>query len=69
MGFYVLEYAQEVDQDYYNFTALNIPEDHPARDMHDTFWLKNGELLRTHTSTGQVRAMKQFKPPFKYEHF
>jgi phenylalanyl-tRNA synthetase alpha chain len=64
MGFYVLDYP-EVDSDHYNFEALNIPADHPARDMQDTFWLTNGNLLRTHTSAGQVRAMKEFKPPFK----
>ena len=64
MGFYVLDYP-EVDTDYYNFEGLNIPADHPARDMQDTFWLTDGRLLRTHTSAGQVRAMREFKPPFK----
>ena len=64
MGFYVLDYP-EVDTDYFNFEGLNIPADHPARDMQDTFWLTNGNLLRTHTSAGQVRAMREFKPPFK----
>lgn len=53
-----------VETDFYNFTALNIPEDHPARDMHDTFWLnKKNLLLRTHTSTIQVHTMEQEKPP------
>lgn len=64
MGFYVLDYP-EVESEYYNFEGLNIPADHPARDMQDTFWLTNGRLLRTHTSSGQVRAMHEFKPPFK----
>ena len=64
MGFYVLDYP-EVDTDYYNFEALNIPADHPARDMQDTFWLTDGRLLRTHTSAGQIRVMQEFTPPFK----
>ncbi|HIA03521.1 MAG TPA: phenylalanine--tRNA ligase subunit alpha [Myxococcales bacterium] len=64
MGFYVLDYP-EVEDDFHNFEALNIPSDHPARDMQDTFWLKSGHLLRTHTSPGQIRAMGEFKPPFR----
>lgn len=64
MGFHVLDYP-DVESDYYNFEALNIPKDHPARDMQDTLWLENGSLLRTHTSAGQVRAMETFKPPFR----
>ncbi len=64
MGFLVLD-GPEVETEYFNFEALNIPADHPARDMQDTFWLDNGRLLRTHTSAGQVRAMAEFKPPFK----
>ncbi|MBU1537227.1 phenylalanine--tRNA ligase subunit alpha, partial [Myxococcota bacterium] len=64
MGFKVLDYY-EVEDDWHNFGGLNIPEDHPARDMQDTFWLKNGNLLRTHTSPGQIRAMQEFKPPFR----
>lgn len=53
-----------VETDYYNFTSLNIPQDHPARDMHDTFWLNQKDLLlRTHTSTLQARIMEQQKPP------
>lgn len=52
------------ETEYYNFTALNIPEDHPARDMYDTLWLnKKNWLLRTHTSTVQVRTMEKQKPP------
>lgn len=54
----------EVETDFYNFEALNIPANHPARDMHDTFWLPMpNTLLRTHTSTMQIRAMKDQKPP------
>ena len=64
MGFYVLDYP-EADSDFYNFEALNIPATHPARDMQDTFWLDDGNLLRTHTSGGQVRTMKAFTPPFR----
>ncbi len=58
----------EVETEYYNFDALNIPKDHPARDIQDTFWLKPMEdrkLLRTHTSPVQVRFMEQNEPPFK----
>lgn len=64
MGFYVLDYP-EVDTEEYNFEVLNIPADHPARDMQDTLWLEDGRLLRTHTSAGQVRAMRNFQAPFK----
>ena len=64
MGFYILDYP-EMELEFYNFEALNIPGDHPARDMQDTFWMEEGLLLRTHTSSGQTRAMKHFKPPFK----
>lgn len=63
MGYDVLD-GPFVETDFYNFGALNIPEDHPARDMYDTFWLnKEHYLLRTHTSTLQVRTMEQQKPP------
>jgi len=55
----------EIETDFYNFTALNIPEDHPARAMHDTFYLKGGELLRTHTSPVQVRYMEKHQPPLR----
>ena len=66
IGFSVEE-GPDVENQYNNFTALNTPENHPARDMHDTFYLdKNKEfLLRTHTSPVQVRTMLQGKPPFK----
>jgi len=63
MGFDIV-YGPEVESDYYNFEALNIPEHHPARDLHDTFWLDvPGLLMRTHTSTLQGRVMEQQTPP------
>jgi phenylalanyl-tRNA synthetase alpha chain len=63
MGYEVLD-GPELETDFYNFTALNIPKDHPARDMHDTFWTdKIGYLLRTHTSTVQVHAMQSHELP------
>ncbi|WP_297058002.1 phenylalanine--tRNA ligase subunit alpha [Thermosulfurimonas sp.] len=55
----------EVETDYYNFEALNIPPDHPARDMQDTFYLENGLLLRTHTSPIQIRTMLSRQPPLR----
>src|SRR5574340_1059019 len=55
----------EIETDFYNFTALNIPEDHPARAMHDTFYLADGSLLRTHTSPVQVRYMEHKQPPIR----
>jgi phenylalanyl-tRNA synthetase alpha chain len=64
MGFHVLDYP-EVESEFNNFEALNIPSWHPAREMQDTFWLDDGHLLRTHTSSGQVRAMHQFQAPFR----
>ncbi len=64
LGFTV-EAGPEMETDYYNFEALNIPADHPARDMQDTFWLTNGRLLRTHTSPVQVHAMEKFGPPIR----
>ena len=64
MGFDV-EAGPEAEIDYYNFEALNVPEDHPAKDMHDTFYLNNEGLLRTHTSPVQIRTMLKGKPPFK----
>lgn len=57
----------EVEDDYHNFEALNFPELHPARNMHDTFYIKNSEdLLRTHTSSVQIRHMQAFSPPFRF---
>ena len=64
MGFEVFE-GPEIDTDYYCFQALNIPKDHPARDMQDTFYITDGILLRPHTSPGQVRTMENKKPPIK----
>ena len=55
----------EVEDDFHNFTALNIPEDHPARAMHDTFYLDSGLLLRTHTSPVQIRALKANGAPIR----
>lgn len=64
MGFTVVS-GPEMDAEYYNFEALNIPKTHPARDMQDTYWLSNGSLLRTHTSTNQVRAMQNYGAPIR----
>ncbi len=64
MGFEVFE-GPEIDTDYYCFQALNIPKDHPARDMQDTFYITDNILLRPHTSPGQVRTMENKKPPIK----
>ena len=64
LGFYVYE-GPEIENDYYCFTALNLPKDHPARDMQDTFYLSEDLLLRVQTSAGQIRAMEQNKPPLK----
>lgn len=64
LGFTVLE-GPEVETEYHNFDALNIPADHPARDVQDTFWLEDGHLLRTHTSPVQVRGMEKFRPPLR----
>ena len=55
----------EVETDYYNFDALNTPSDHPARDLHDTFYLTDGHLLRTHTSPVQIRVMERQQPPVR----
>jgi phenylalanyl-tRNA synthetase alpha chain len=55
----------EIEDDYHNFTALNIPESHPARAMHDTFYIDKNHVLRTHTSPVQVRYMKENKPPLR----
>ena len=55
----------EMESDYYNFQALNFPPLHPARTLHDTFYFGDGQLLRTHTSTGQIRAMETRQPPIR----
>jgi phenylalanyl-tRNA synthetase alpha chain len=64
LGYSVAE-GPEVEDDYYNFQALNFPTDHPARDTQDTFFLENGLLLRTHTSPVQIRTMKERQPPIR----
>lgn len=64
MGFEIYE-GTEIENDYYNFTALNTPKDHPARDMQDTFYLSPEFLLRTQTSAGQIHVMEKQKPPIK----
>lgn len=64
MGF-VVEDGNEVETEYNNFTAVNVPENHPARDMQDTFWLDNGQVLKTHTSASQNRILKKYNPPIR----
>ncbi|HLQ02249.1 MAG TPA: phenylalanine--tRNA ligase subunit alpha [Burkholderiales bacterium] len=64
IGFDVAD-GPEIESDWYNFTALNQPENHPARSMHDTFYVEGGLLLRTHTSPMQVRYARTHKPPIK----
>ena len=65
MGFAVAE-GPDVETDHYNFEALNIPKHHPARDMHDTFYVSDSILLRTHTSPMQARIMESQEPPLRY---
>ncbi len=65
LGFSI-EQGPEVDDDWHNFEALNIPPDHPARDEQDTFYIEGGLLLRTHTSNVQIRAMSGRTPPFRF---
>src|SRR2546428_250901 len=62
---YTLESGPEIETDFYNFEALNIPPHHPARDMQDTFYVEGGLLLRTHTSPVQIRTMQKLRPPIK----
>ncbi|MFT7185169.1 MAG: phenylalanyl-tRNA synthetase alpha chain [Pseudohongiellaceae bacterium] len=62
---YSIEVGPEIEDDYHNFEALNIPDHHPARAMHDTFYFDANTLLRTHTSPVQVRTMAEGKPPFR----
>ncbi len=64
MGFEVLD-GPHIETEFYNFEALNIPEHHPARDMHDTFYFEDGHLLRTQTSPIQIRGMEKLDPPFR----
>lgn len=63
MGFQIID-GPEMEDEWHNFDALNVPKEHPSRDMQDTFWLANGDLLRTHTSSVQIRFMEKNKPPF-----
>ncbi|MGI0481193.1 phenylalanine--tRNA ligase subunit alpha [Geminocystis sp. CENA526] len=64
LGYSIAE-GPQIESDYYNFTALNTPEDHPARDMQDTFYFEDGNLLRTHTSSVQIRYMEKNEPPLR----
>jgi phenylalanyl-tRNA synthetase alpha chain len=64
LGFSIAE-GPDIEDDYHNFTALNIPADHPARDMHDTFFVGDGRVLRTHTSPVQIRVMESQAPPLR----
>jgi phenylalanyl-tRNA synthetase alpha chain len=64
MGFTVVEYP-EITDDYHCFEALNIPKDHPARDMQDTYYLENGQILKTHTSAAQNAIMRKYGAPLK----
>jgi phenylalanyl-tRNA synthetase alpha chain len=64
LGFAVAE-GPDIETDFYNFEALNIPPHHPARDMHDTFYISDSILLRTHTSPMQIRAMEGKEPPLR----
>ncbi len=64
LGFVSAE-GPEVEEDFYNFTALNIPDHHPSRDSHDTFYFPDGRLLRTHTSPVQIRVLQQQPPPIR----
>jgi len=65
-GFDIVE-GRDIEIEEYNFNALNVPADHPSRDIQDTFWLKNGKLLRTHTTASDIRIVKErhLSPPFR----
>ena len=65
IGFKIVD-GPEIEDEYHNFEALNIPEYHPARAMHDTFYFGDGRLLRTHTSSVQIRIMENDRPPFRF---
>ena len=65
VGFHIT-YGPEIDDDYHNFTALNFPEHHPARDMQDTFFVQKDVVLRTHTSNVQIHLMESSQPPLRY---
>lgn len=62
---YIVAEGPQIESDYYNFEALNTPPDHPARDMQDTFYFQDGRLLRTHTSSVQIRYMEKNEPPIR----
>jgi phenylalanyl-tRNA synthetase alpha chain len=62
---YTVRTGPQIEKDWYNFEALNIPQDHPARDMQDTFYIDNDHVLRTHTSPVQIHALLSEKPPFR----
>ncbi|MBA3505197.1 MAG: phenylalanine--tRNA ligase subunit alpha [Betaproteobacteria bacterium] len=64
LGFTVAD-GPEIEDDFHNFTALNMPENHPTRSMHDTFYVEGGSVLRTHTSPVQIRYMETYAPPIK----
>ena len=64
LGFTIVT-SPEIETEYFNFDGLNIPSTHPARDMQDTYWLENGDLLRTHTSPSEVRSMQKYGAPLK----
>jgi phenylalanyl-tRNA synthetase alpha chain len=64
LGFMTLT-GYEVETEFFNFDSVNVPSDHPAREMQDTYWLENGLLLRTHTSASQVRTLRRFGAPVR----
>jgi len=64
MGFSIAG-GPEIEDEWHNFDALNVPKDHPARDMQDTFWLPDGRVMRTHTSPVQIRWMQEHEPPIR----
>ena len=68
MGFDIVD-APEIDTAWYNFDSLRMVEGHPARDSHASFWLKDGRLLRTHTTNMQLHVSEQLRPPFRVMHF
>ena len=63
---FMVAYGPEIDDDYHNFTALNFPQHHPARDMQDTFFIQENVVLRTHTSNVQIHLMENTNPPLRY---
>lgn len=63
-GFEIVD-TPEIETEYYNFDSLNVPDTHPSRDVQDTFWLKKDKVLRTHTTSAQIRTMEKSKPPIR----